>query len=359
MIFSQVHCGNQHQSDIYHGIYKTAGGRSAVGSSVNIGCSVSVTATDDFEEDAVKSESEASAAGHSPQAVCSGHSESSSGVHSNSSQDTAATMPLPPPPPPLQLASPSATSTPSPTDEQRRRASYADLQSVDTVVIRHKGGPGAKARMPPDPCTRPTNVSLSSFTEPRGARNRPGSVPGWKTMPHNVVPPQPPPPPTGHHYTGKASIHYRQYHQQQQQHVGNHYQQQHVQRQWATSNGVTTAAAIAAARSRNHSTIPTHHNGVRLFQQQQQQPQHQSYRNWSPRFLRSRPINWGRRNSAGLFWTTSNANLTERVPRSGLAKSAILRTFRLSGFPLLQCTTQFRGDALPKGIFVRSLFFPP
>lgn len=234
------------------------------------GGSASVTATDDFEEDAVKSESEASAAGHSPQAVCSGHSESSSGVHSNSSQDTAATMPLPPPPPPLQLQS-SATSTPSPTDEQRRRASYADL-SVDTVVIRHKGGPGAKARMPPDPCTRPTNVSLSSFTEPRGARNRPGSVPGWKTMPHNVPPP--PPPHQQQHAKNKAHYVHQYQHQYQNQQKYQHDEsngyQQHQRLQWASSNGGTTAAAIAAGRSRNHSTIPTHHNGVRLFQQQQQ-----------------------------------------------------------------------------------------
>lgn len=238
----------------------------------------SMTAADDFEEDdTVKSESEASAAGHSPQAACSGHSESSSGVHSNSSHDTAATMPLPPPPPPLQLSPAASTSTLSPTDdEQRRRASYADLQTVDTVVIRHKGGPGAKARMPPDPCTRPTNVSLSSFTEPRGARNRPGSVPGWRTMPHNVAPPPPP--------QVKAPSHYQQYQQQQQQknlqqqqQNQNNYQQH--QRQWSTSyNGTGGGGVIGvggtktpAVRSRNHSTIPTHHNGVRLFQQHQQQ----------------------------------------------------------------------------------------
>ncbi|VVC34177.1 Hypothetical protein CINCED_3A012023 [Cinara cedri] len=257
------------QQDIYRGIYKTSVGLSITGSSVNMcggGSASSAVAGDDYEEDAVKSESEASAAGHSPQAACSGHSESSSGVHSNSSQDTAATMPLPPPPPPLQLQRSATLSTPSPTDEQRRRASYADLQSVDTVVIRHKGGPGVKARMPPDPCTRPTNVALSSFTEPRGARNRPGSVPGWKTMPHNVVGPTPPSIPPGHQY--------QQHHQNH-----SHYQQQHhhqQQRQWASSNGAaTTAAAIAVIRSsRNHSTIPTHHNGVRLFHQQLQSQHH-------------------------------------------------------------------------------------
>ncbi|XP_025419160.1 protein tincar [Sipha flava] len=268
------------QQDPYHGVYRATGLTTMMtgSSALNGGGSASVTATDDFEEDAVKSESEASVAGHSPQAVCSGHSESSSGVHSNSSQETAATMPLPPPPPPLQL--PSATSTPSPTDEQRRRASYADL-SVDTVVIRHKGGPGAKARMPPDPCTRPTNVSLSSFTEPRGARNRPGSVPGWRTMPHNVQ--QPPTPPQHHqqqhHHqqqlvNNKAHYSHQYQNQKQYQHDSNGYQQ-HSRLQWSSSNGGTTAAAIAAVRSRNHSTIPTHHNGVRLFQQQQQQ---QSYR---------------------------------------------------------------------------------
>jgi len=243
-----------------------------------VGGPASVTVADDFEEeDTVKSESEASAAGHSPQAACSGHSESSSGVHSNSSHDTAATMPLPPPPPPLQLSPAASTSTLSPTDdEQRRRASYADLQTVDTVVIRHKGGPGAKARMPPDPCTRPTNVSLSSFTEPRGARNRPGSVPGWRTMPHNVAPPPPPHITTGNHVM--ASSHYHQYqqqknHQQQQQQNQNNYQQH--QRQWSSSyNGGSVGVGgtkTSAVRSRNHSTIPTHHNGVRLFQQHQQQ----------------------------------------------------------------------------------------
>lgn len=234
------------------------------GSTMIAGGSASVTATDDYEEDTVKSESEASATGHSPQATCSGHSESSSGVHSNSSQDTTATLPLPPPPPPLQLQMTSSTLTPSPTDEdQRRRASYADL-SVNTVIIRHKGGPGAKARIPPDPCTRPTNVALSSFTEPRGPRNRPGSVPSWKTMPHNVVPPQP----SYGHNNNKVS-HYHQYQNKQQQHQ---YQQQQHNRQWASSNSGTKSAAMAAIRSRNHSTIPTHHNGVRLFQQQQQQP---------------------------------------------------------------------------------------
>lgn len=273
----------QQKDIVYHrGMYAGPGAGSMTGSSMTVagvcGGSASVTATDDYEEDAVKSESEASAAGHSPQATCSGHSESSSGVHSNSSQDTTATLPLPPPPPPLQLSS--ATLTPSPTDdEQRRRASYADLSVVDTVVIRHKGGPGAKARMPPDPCTRPTNVALSSFTEPRGARNRPGSVPGWRTMPHNApVPPQPPAQTDKSHYhqyiPNGGRIHQQQLKQQQQH---GHYQQ----RQWTASNGnagggggggvVSTAAAMAAIRSRNHSTIPTHHNGVRLFQQQQQQ----------------------------------------------------------------------------------------
>ncbi|XP_026805779.1 protein tincar isoform X1 [Rhopalosiphum maidis] len=238
----------------------------------------SVTAADDFEEeDTVKSESEASAAGHSPQAACSGHSESSSGVHSNSSHDTAATMPLPPPPPPLQLSPAASTATLSPTDdEQRRRASYADLQTVDTVVIRHKGGPGAKARMPPDPCTRPTNVSLSSFTEPRGARNRPGSVPGWRTMPHNAAPPAPPQTTAGHHV--KAPSHYHQYQQQKNQQQQNQINYQQHQRQWSSSynGGVGGGAGVggakaSAVRSRNHSTIPTHHNGVRLFQQHQQQ----------------------------------------------------------------------------------------
>ncbi|XP_025190609.1 protein tincar isoform X2 [Melanaphis sacchari] len=237
--------------------------------------SASVTAADDFEEeDTVKSESEASAAGHSPQAACSGHSESSSGVHSNSSHDTAATMPLPPPPPPLQLSPAASTATLSPTDdEQRRRASYADLQTVDTVVIRHKGGPGAKARMPPDPCTRPTNVSLSSFTEPRGARNRPGSVPGWRTMPHNVAPPPPPQTTAGNRVKAPPS-HYHQYQQQKNQQQNQINYQQH-QRQWSSSynggGGVGGAKASAVRSGRNHSTIPTHHNGVRLFQQHQQQ----------------------------------------------------------------------------------------
>ncbi|XP_050424886.1 uncharacterized protein LOC126835998 [Adelges cooleyi] len=174
--------------------------------STNTSCLKISAAVDDFEE--TKSESEASAAGHSPQAAYSGHSESSSGVHSNSSQETAATMPLPPPPPPL-------------SPDERRRASYAELP-VDTVVIRHKR-PGAKARMPPDPCMRPTNVALSSFTEPRGARNRPGSVPSWKTMPHNTPPPSRAPPVAA--------------------------------QQWPST----------VIRSRNHTTIPTHHNGVRLF----------------------------------------------------------------------------------------------
>ncbi|KAE9539445.1 hypothetical protein AGLY_004697 [Aphis glycines] len=242
-------------------------GPAAAGRPQRTSGAASVTTADDFEEeDTVKSESEASAAGHSPQAACSGHSESSSDSH-----DTAATMPLPPPPPPLQLSPAASTSTLSPTDdEQRRRASYADLQIIDTVVIRHKGGPGAKARMPPDPCTRPTNVSLSSFTEPRGARNRPGSVPGWRTMPHNVAAPAPPP-------QVKAPSHYRQYqhqHQQQQQQQQQINYQQH-QRQWSSSyngGGVGVSGVKASGvRSRNHSTIPTHHNGVRLFQQHQQQ----------------------------------------------------------------------------------------
>lgn len=235
----------------------TGGGNAIKVNGPTITTAGAVATVDDFEEETVKSESEASAAGHSPQALCSGHSESSSGVHSNSSQETAATMPLPPPPPPLSLSSPTSS-----TDEQKRRASYADLQqaTVDTVVmIRHKGGPGAKARMPPDPCTRPTNVALSSFTEPRGPRNRPGSVPGWKTMPHNapVVPPQ-----TPSHYHQQQKHHYPSYQRQQQQ----------QQQPWSRSNGGTAVAIAAAAaiRSRNHSTIPTHHNGVRLFQQQQQ-----------------------------------------------------------------------------------------
>lgn len=255
-------------------MYKTV---TMTGSSANVtsGGSASVTVADDFEEDAVKSESEASAAGHSPQAACSGHSESSSGVHSNSSQDTTATMPLPPPPPPLQLQQQqqqqSVALTPSPTDElQRRRASYADL-SVDTVVIRHKGGPSAKARMPPDPCTRPTNVALSSFTEPRGARNRPGSVPGWKTMPHNAAPPQP----LGYHQNNKVPSQ-REHYRNQQEQPQHQYRKQQNRRQWTSSNGgPTTAAAIAAIRSRNHSTIPTHHNGVRLFQHNQHQQPYQ------------------------------------------------------------------------------------
>lgn len=270
----------QHQQVREHAYHSGVYGKTTVGPQ-RVSGPTSVTAADDFEEeDTVKSESEASAAGHSPQAACSGHSESSSGVHSNSSHDTAATMPLPPPPPPLQLSPAASTATLSPTDdEQRRRASYADLQTVDTVVIRHKGGPGAKARMPPDPCTRPTNVSLSSFTEPRGARNRPGSVPGWRTMPHNVAPPPPPQMTAGHHVM--ASSHYHQYqqqknHQQQQQNQNNY--QQH-QRQWSSSYnggggggvGGIGSTKVSAVRSRNHSTIPTHHNGVRLFQQHQQQ----------------------------------------------------------------------------------------